>query len=198
MTGNSIVRLANAVLLAASALAATPTSTPPRGLHVTVATTGVEIDPDGYRIYVDRARCSSSSSFCMWSPQAHTELPPNGTVTFFGLWDQYLVELSGVAANCQLASTNPQFVIMSSSSGGDVAIEFNVICAPMTQLAFTNVADGNAEIYVINSDGTGSTRLTENPAADFEPAWSPDGARIAFTSDRDGNTEIYVMNADGS
>jgi Tol biopolymer transport system component len=54
---------------------------------------------------------------------------------------------------------------------------------------------------VVNSmsaDGSGPTRLTNNPAVDVEPAFSPDGAKFAFSSDHDGNTEIYVMNADGS
>ena len=36
----------------------------------------------------------------------------------------------------------------------------------------------------MNADGSGQTRLTNNPAADGEPAWSPDGTKIAFTSDR--------------
>jgi Tol biopolymer transport system component len=40
--------------------------------------------------------------------------------------------------------------------------------------------------------------LTNNPAVDEKPNWSPDGAEIAFTSTRDGNEEIYVMDADGS
>jgi len=66
------------------------------------------------------------------------------------------------------------------------------------QIAFVSDRDGNPEIYVINTDGTGATRLTENPAGDYAPAWSPDGARIAFYSERDGNAEIYVMDADGS
>jgi TolB protein len=54
------------------------------------------------------------------------------------------------------------------------------------------------EICVMNADGSGQTNLTNDPAADDRPAWSPDGTRIAFNSDRDGNSEIYVMNADGS
>ena len=58
--------------------------------------------------------------------------------------------------------------------------------------------DGNSEIYVMNVDGTGLTRLTDDPAVDVYPAWSPDGSRIAFTSTRDGHNNIYVMNADGT
>jgi Tol biopolymer transport system component len=67
-----------------------------------------------------------------------------------------------------------------------------------TKIAFVSYRDGNAEIYVINPDGAGQENLTDNPAADTDPSWSPDGRRIAFTSDRDGNAEIYVMNADGT
>jgi TolB protein len=54
------------------------------------------------------------------------------------------------------------------------------------------------EIYVINSDGSGLTRLTDNTDWDTSPNWSPDGKQIAFQSDRDGNIEIYAMNSDGS
>jgi TolB protein len=50
----------------------------------------------------------------------------------------------------------------------------------------------------MNADGSNALNLTDNPADDLEPAWSPDGRRIAFTSDRGGSRDIYVMNADGS
>lgn len=65
-------------------------------------------------------------------------------------------------------------------------------------IAFTSERDGNDEIYVMNADGSHQTRLTNDPASDREPAWSPDGSRIAFASNRDGTFQIYLMNADGS
>jgi WD40 repeat protein len=66
------------------------------------------------------------------------------------------------------------------------------------KLAFGSNRDGNFEIYVMNADGSGVTRLTNDAASDGAPAWSPDSSKLAFASDRDGNIEIYVMNADGS
>ena len=66
------------------------------------------------------------------------------------------------------------------------------------KIAFNSNRDGNHEIYVMSPDGSGQTRLTNNPTSDFDAAWSPDGTKIAFNSDRDGNYEIYVMNADGT
>ena len=65
-------------------------------------------------------------------------------------------------------------------------------------IAFASNRDGNWEVYVMNADGSGQTRLTDNPAWDRGPRWSPDGSRIAFVSQRDQNNDIYVMNADGS
>jgi len=79
-----------------------------------------------------------------------------------------------------------------------VCLVVPVTAAGEGKIAFASSRDGNSEIYVVNSDGTGLTRLTNNPAGDSSPAWSMDGTKIAFASDRDGNSEIYVMNADGS
>ena len=39
--------------------------------------------------------------------------------------------------------------------------------------------------------------LTDHPAFDGWPEWSPDGKRIAFASNRNSAYQIFVMNADG-
>ena len=69
---------------------------------------------------------------------------------------------------------------------------------PSEKIAFESNRDGNYEIYVMNSDGTAPTRLTNNAAWDQFPSFSADGSKIVFSSSRDGNDEIYVMNSDGS
>jgi hypothetical protein len=66
------------------------------------------------------------------------------------------------------------------------------------RIAFTSYRDGNGEIYVMNSDGTGLTRLTHEAADDNDPIWSPDGRRIAFVSTRGGGSNLYLMNTDGT
>lgn len=72
--------------------------------------------------------------------------------------------------------------------------------APTTlgRIAFVSDRDGDQEIYVMNADGSGLTNLTDSPAEDNRPVWSPDGSQIAFVSDRDGQRDVYLMNADGS
>lgn len=73
-----------------------------------------------------------------------------------------------------------------------------VFSNPEWVIAFSTERDGNPEIYTMRPDGTDLFRVTDHPAADTYPAWSPDGEMIAFVSDRDGNPEIYIMNASGS
>lgn len=59
------------------------------------------------------------------------------------------------------------------------------------RLAFVSNADGNQEIYLVNTDGTGLVRLTRSPADDNSPQFSRDGKQILFSSNRGGRFAIY-------
>ena len=71
--------------------------------------------------------------------------------------------------------------------------------APETaKIVFMSKRDGNPEIYLMNPDGSEQVNLTQHPAADYQPAWSPNGKQILFSSDRDGIFDLYLMDADGT
>jgi WD40 repeat protein len=60
-----------------------------------------------------------------------------------------------------------------------------------------------SEIWISNLDGTQPINVSNSPAQDIQPDWSPSGTRIAFASSRNGEAnplryDIYVVGADGS
>jgi dipeptidyl aminopeptidase/acylaminoacyl peptidase len=66
------------------------------------------------------------------------------------------------------------------------------------QLVFAADFDGQINLWIVGTDGTGLRKLTYNPLVDQEPAWSPDGTTIAFASTRGNTTDIWTIHADGS
>ncbi len=66
---------------------------------------------------------------------------------------------------------------------------------------FSQPVDGNAdeqeELFTMNLDGGGLSRLTDNSYRDLYPAWSPDGTKIAFLSWRTQSLGIFVINSNG-
>jgi dipeptidyl aminopeptidase/acylaminoacyl peptidase len=59
-------------------------------------------------------------------------------------------------------------------------------------------SSGFADIYSINPDGTGLSKLTDLQGDEFGPAWSAAGTRILFSAETFGQNGIWVMSADGS
>jgi hypothetical protein len=53
--------------------------------------------------------------------------------------------------------------------------------------------DGYSNLYALLVGQTEPIRLTNQPADDRDPAWSPDGRYLAFTSKRDGYWNLYRL-----
>lgn len=71
--------------------------------------------------------------------------------------------------------------------------------APETEkIVFVSKRDGNAEIYIMNPDGSEQINLTQHPAEDYDPAWAPNGKQILFSSNRGKVFDLYLMDTDGS
>ncbi len=54
------------------------------------------------------------------------------------------------------------------------------------------------DLYTLPIGGGAATRITDGPAYDMQPRYSPDGERIVFVSDRDGSENLWIVGADGS
>lgn len=124
--------------------------------------------------------------------------PNNGNVEFAD-WssnDEFVFQQDGGLYIVAIDGTS--FRPLSSDNANPIAGTQPVWAPDANQVAFVSSDVGNAEIEVINKDGSGRLNLTNNPSQDTSPSWSPDGSRITFVSDRDGVRSIYVMNADGS
>ena len=77
------------------------------------------------------------------------------------------------------------------------------------RIAFVSTRDGNPDIFVMDGDGQHQRRLTDHPAADLYPVWSPDGTQIAFLRLNESlafgritlsaeDNGLYLVSADGS
>jgi Tol biopolymer transport system component len=51
----------------------------------------------------------------------------------------------------------------------------------------------NRDIYLMAPDGSGETRIVENPANDFVLGWAPDGEHILFAGDRGGTLGAWLL-----
>src|SRR5256885_777287 len=66
------------------------------------------------------------------------------------------------------------------------------------KIAFHSTRDGDFQIYVMNPDGSGVARVTNDTGGSVDPIWSPDGKRIAYANFHTGRSEVFVINVVGT
>ncbi len=185
--------LASLALVGLSGCGSEGGPTPPLtgGVQFTVATTGADLDPNGYSVAVSNQT---------------KQVTATGNVSFADLQPgSHAIEFSGLASNCSIAASTPYNVTVAGGQTQQVSVA--ITCLPMWtrnngRVVFASNRPtpenlGRYEIYVMNADGTGQTQLTKNGTY-WRPVWSPDGSRIAFAIGVADPSDIYVMNADGT
>lgn len=149
-----------------------------------------------------------------WAPDGQKIAFQNQNPDDFGRFDIYSISIDS-QGNVDLMSlvnlTNNQGddIHPNWSPGSKILFQSNRDC----QLPDGTFPSNQFEIYVMDSDGSNQTRLTNfgspsGPPCGWSslPAWSPDGKQIAFghldppTPEAPNalNFNIYVMNADGT
>ncbi|HLM57036.1 MAG TPA: carbohydrate-binding protein, partial [Pyrinomonadaceae bacterium] len=129
-----------------------------------------------------------------------------GTMTIpdTGAWHNFQT-LTKTGINLTAGVKVMRLFIETDNPGGYDAGSFDSIkltadnppARPNGRIAYNTWRDGSYEIFTMNADGSGQTRVTTEAGDDTHPSWAPDGAKLAFQSTRDNNSDIYTMFADG-
>lgn len=65
------------------------------------------------------------------------------------------------------------------------------------RIAFVSSRSGRDDVYMMNSDGTGETRVMPQDVppggTNTQPAWNSDGTKLAFIAQRQLNTDVWVV-----
>lgn len=90
-------------------------------------------------------------------------------------------------------------VTLNSGSPEQITVgslyHFDIAVAADGSIAYSSNRDGNYEIYV--ERGQSRTRVTEHPALDARPSFSPDAQALVFESSRSGAMQIWKVSSRG-
>jgi Tol biopolymer transport system component len=162
-------------------------------VEVTTASSGSDIDPNGYVLVLDGT--------------PRLEIESTETATLAMTAGRHEIALSGLTANCAVSGSNVQEVEVSA--GATTQVDFEITCEPApsaghgNELAFvrstidTSTAEVTAALYLMNADGTGVRMLLPDfPGNQTDPDWAPGGDRLVFAADssRFGSVFPFELN----
>jgi TolB protein len=164
--------------------------------------------PDGQRIAFSSNRSGDQELYTVsadgtgdWTP-----LTTNRGTDWCPIWvdDDQIIYISQRGQSWGIYKINPADGTEALVYPGDGEIFTLAIAPDGGHLAF-GMKDRaeNIDIYTVTINGKDRKQLTNNPAEDSYPSWSPDGSQITFQSKRDNTglpnaAQLYVVNADGS
>lgn len=161
-------------------------------LHIATATAGSDPDPEGYLLVING--------------EAPVPLATNGQLEVSRRAGMLVLELRGVAGNCQAEGSRRREIQLSELA--TTSVRFELSCSPHRPLgpgeylvvSRKPVHGTDYDLFLLSADGTVLLeQLTDDPGDDMAPEWSPDGKRIAFL--RQGGTTpggpwVVMLDAD--
>lgn len=106
------------------------------------------------------------------------------------------VTVSGLPAGCTAPDPTAVTVVAGQVTGVALSVSCGVAMGAEV-IAATSFQDGNAELYVLNPDGSNPRRLTDTPESELNPAVSPDARRVAFIRRSAGGSMVAVVDVAG-
>ena len=128
--------------------------------------------------------------------------------------DDYLPAISPdrrSVAYIRIRGLQSELHVVAADGTGDIALTTDLApdARPSwspdgTTLVFASAIDGQTDLYTASFEFSDKpprlgplTRLTDSPATEADPAWSPDGTRIAYWSNASGVQNLYWVAPDG-
>lgn len=113
----------------------------------------------------------------LWATNPARTAPPNAAPVALDLAALPTATQSIILQNTPVPTATPQPAILGVRGS----------------IAYAARERGQTDIWGVPIGSRAPIRLTNDPADERDPAWSPDGRRLAFASRQDGNWEIYVL-----
>lgn len=158
--------------------------------------------PDGKQIVFISSRDGNQEVYVMNKDGSNkVNITKSSTAEVMPYWspDGYIYYSASIDGVYQLARIRPdgkEKEILTSSPDNKLMPQPSI---DGKSILYYGDADGNMEIYLLNTETNLVNRLTNNPLMDIRPRWSPDNSRIVFErGNKRDNHHIYIMNRDGT
>ena len=169
--------------------------------------------PDGNWIYFASTR---GGLMAIWRVAIDEEsgetLADPQPITSGGLGDPGMLSFSGDGTRLLYTATLTRGSILSADFDPDtlsLAADLSPVVEGQRRLVQPDISpDGSRiayrtegaqqDIFVAGTDGENERQVTNDPAKDWAPRWSPDGTRLAFYTNATGDYEVWLANPDGT
>jgi hypothetical protein len=168
--------------------------------------------PDGTRIAFESQRTVNSEVWLMnsdGSNQIRLTGPGQGHISIHPAWSPdgtriaYLNDRNDPDMSCEIYTMKPDGsdqTRLAFFTGSEInPCPGGLAWSPDgTKIAFSPRSSGLYAIWIMKSDGTGLSKISNGPYPDSNPDWSPDGTKLVFECFDPEGSHVCTMNADGT